>query len=69
MDPKIRFGKPCIKGTRITVQEVLELVNEGLPFQRIIEEYYPELTVEDIKACIKYAIDLISSEEVHVEAI
>ncbi len=69
MDPKIRFGKPCIKGTRITVQEVLELVNEGLPFQRIIEEYYPELTVEDIKACIKYAIDLISSEEVHVEAV
>jgi len=69
VDPKIRFGKPCIKGTRITVQEVLELVNEGLPFQRIIEEYYPELTVEDIKACIKYAIDLISSEEVHVEAI
>ena len=69
VDPKIRFGKPCIKGTRITVQEVLELVNEGLPFQRIIEEYYPELTVEDIKACIKYAIDLISSEDVHVEAI
>jgi len=53
VDPKIRFGKPYIKGTRITVQEVLELVNEGLSFQRIIEEYYPELTVEDIKACIK----------------
>ncbi len=69
VDSKIRFGKPCIKGTRITVQEVLELVNEGIPFQKIIEEYYPELTVEDIKACIRYAIDLISSEDVHVEAI
>ena len=69
VDPKICFGKPCIKGTRITVQEVLELVNEGLSFQRIIEEYYPELMVEDIKACIKYAIDLINSEDVHVEAI
>ncbi len=51
VDPKVRFGKPCIRGTRITVQEVLELVNEGIPFGKIIEEYYPELTEEDIKAC------------------
>ncbi len=69
VDPKVRFGKPCIRGTRITVQEVLELVNEGIPFGKIIEEYYPELTEEDIKACIRYAIELISAEDVHLEAV
>ncbi|WP_022853362.1 DUF433 domain-containing protein [Thermodesulfatator atlanticus] len=69
VDPKVRFGKPCIKGTRITVQEVLELINQGISFQEIIEEYYPDLTEEDIKACIEYAIKIISEEEVHLEAI
>jgi len=69
VDPEIRFGKPCIRGTRITVQEVLELINEGLSFREIIEDYYPELTEDDIKACIRYAIDLISSEDVHLEAV
>ena len=69
VDPEIRFGKPCIRDTRITVQEVLELINEGLSFREIIEDYYPELTEDDIKACIRYAIDLISSEDVHLEAV
>ncbi len=69
VDPRVRFGKPCIKGTRITVQEILELVNEGISFGKIIEEYYPELTEEDIKACIRYAIELISAEDIHLEAI
>ena len=48
VNPKIHFGKPCIAGTRITVQSVLELLNEGLIFKEIIQDYSPDLTIEDI---------------------
>jgi uncharacterized protein (DUF433 family) len=44
----------------------LELVNEGLTFKDIITDYYPELTVEDIQACVQYAIALVAAEEIHV---
>ena len=54
IDSKIHFGKPCIAGTRITVQSVLELLNEGLSFKEIIQNYYPELQDEDIRAAIQY---------------
>ena len=66
VNPNIHFGKPCVAGTRITVQNVLELVAEGLSFKEIIQDYYPELTIEDIKACIKYAVSLIASEDIHI---
>lgn len=56
VNPKILFGKPCVTGTRITVQSVLELVNKGLSFQQIIQDYYPDLKTEDIHACLQYAI-------------
>jgi uncharacterized protein (DUF433 family) len=69
VDAKVHFGKPCIAGTRITVQNVLELLDEGLSFDRMIQDYYPELTVEDIHACIQYAIALIAAEEIHLRAI
>lgn len=62
----IHFGKPCVAGTRIPVQNVLELVSEGLSFTEIIRDYYPELQEEDIKACIRYAIDVVASEEIHI---
>jgi uncharacterized protein (DUF433 family) len=58
VNPQIHFGKPCIVGTRITVQNVLELLKEGFSFDRIIEDYYPDLQVEDIRACVKYTIAL-----------
>jgi len=53
VDPQIHFGKPCVAGTRIPVQAVLELLIEGLSFQEIIEDYYPDLTIEDIQACLE----------------
>jgi uncharacterized protein (DUF433 family) len=68
VNPNIRFGKPCVAGTRITVQDVLELVGEGLSFEEIIQDYYPDLEVEDIQACIQYAIDVIGVEDIHVAA-
>jgi uncharacterized protein (DUF433 family) len=63
VNPEIHFGKPCIAGTRIPVQSVLELVREGIPFTNIIEEYYPDLQTEDIRACIQYAIEIVASFE------
>ena len=53
VNPNIHFGKPCVAGTRIPVQSVLELVSEGLSFEEIIEDYYPDLEIEDIRACIQ----------------
>ncbi len=64
VDPQIHFGKPCIAGTRIPVQSVLELLGEGLSFAEITASYYPELTEEDIRACIDYAIALITLEDI-----
>jgi uncharacterized protein (DUF433 family) len=66
IDSKIHFGKPCIAGTRITVQSVLELLNEGLSFKEITQNYYPELEDEDIRASIQYAIALVASEDIHL---
>ena len=67
IDPKVHFGKPCIAGTRIPVEDVLELIQENISFTEIIEKYYPDLDIEDIKACARYATDLVRSEEIHVE--
>ena len=66
VDPQIHFGKPCVAGTRILVQNVLELVDEGVPFERIIRDYYPELTSDDIHACMRYAIALVAADEVRL---
>ena len=69
VDSSIHFGKPCIAGTRITVQSVLELLDEGLAFGEIVRDYYPDLTIPDIQACIQYAIALVAAEEIHLQAI
>jgi uncharacterized protein (DUF433 family) len=52
VNPNIHFGKPCIAGTRITVQNVLELINEELTFEEIKRDYYPDLEIEDIESCL-----------------
>ena len=69
IDEKIHFGKPCVAGTRIPVENVLGLVQENITFEKIIEEYYPDLDIEDIKACVQYATDIVRSEEIHAEAV
>ena len=68
VNPNIHFGKPCVAGTRIPVQSVLELVSEGLSFEEITQDYYPDLEIEDIRACIQYAIDVIAVEDIHIAA-
>jgi uncharacterized protein (DUF433 family) len=61
VDPKILAGKPVIKGTRISVALILNLLAHGKNDAGIIEEY-PELTREDIKAAIKYAASQMAHE-------
>jgi uncharacterized protein (DUF433 family) len=66
----IHFGKPCIAGTRITVQSILELLNDdGLSFEEIIRDYYPDLQIEDIRACLQYAIALVAAEDIRLVSI
>jgi uncharacterized protein (DUF433 family) len=69
VDPEVHFGKPCVAGTRITVQSVLELLDEDLSFDEIIQDYYPDLTLEDIRACVQYAIALVAAEDIHLAAV
>ena len=56
INPQIRFGKPCIRGMRISVYDVLSWLAAGMTTQEIIEDY-SELTEEDIQACLAYAAD------------
>jgi uncharacterized protein (DUF433 family) len=68
VDPAVHFGKPCVAGTRITVQNVLELVREGIPFAEIVAKYYPALDEDDVRACVQYAIDVVALEDIHLAA-
>jgi len=56
IDSQRRFGKPCVRNTRITVYDVLSWYASGMTIQEIIDGY-PELTQEDILACLAYAAD------------
>ena len=64
IDPQVRFGKPCVAGTRVSVQDVLELVRDGISFEVIQHDFYPDITTEDIQQCVDYAIRLIALEEI-----
>ncbi|MEP7321746.1 MAG: DUF433 domain-containing protein [Saprospiraceae bacterium] len=56
IDPKVRFGKPCIRGMRITVYDILGWLSSGMTSMEIVSDY-PELTEDDIKASLAYAAD------------
>ena len=56
ISPNIRFGKPCIKGTRITVYDVLTWLASGMTNDQILKDF-PEINVEDIHSCLSYAAD------------
>ena len=56
IEPGKRGGKPCIRGLRITVYDVLEYLASGMPQEEILREF-PYLTREDIQACLAFAAD------------
>ena len=63
VDANVCHGQPCIKGTRILVYIILELLEAGLTPEQIIKEYYPQLVKQDIEACLHYAANLIRDTE------
>lgn len=56
IEPDKRSGKPCIRGTRMTVSDVLEYLAGGMTYQELLAEF-PDLTEEDIRACLAFAAD------------
>lgn len=54
IDPEVRFGKPCVRGTRITVGDVLRYLAGGMSEDHILRDF-PQLTRDDIRACLAYA--------------
>jgi uncharacterized protein (DUF433 family) len=62
-DPTILVGKPVVRGTRLAVEFVLDLIAAGWTFDEILANY-PGLTVEDIRACVAYAKDVLAEERV-----
>lgn len=63
IDPKVMVGKPTIRGLRITVEQILKALANGIPTQEILRDY-PELEPEDIQAALLYATELVSEEQV-----
>ena len=66
-NPKIMFGKPVIKGTRITAELILEKIGNGETVDAILSSY-PHLTREQILACVKFAGKSLSLEKVYPAA-
>jgi len=56
IEPGKRGGKPCVRGMRITVYEVLDYLASGISREQILKDF-PYLTAEDIQACLSYAAD------------
>ncbi|MGA2594504.1 MAG: DUF433 domain-containing protein [Bryobacteraceae bacterium] len=64
IDSKILTGKPVVRGTRISVELVMELLAAGWSHAQILASY-PHLTEEDIRACLAYASELLREEKVY----
>jgi uncharacterized protein (DUF433 family) len=70
VNPKIFNGKPIIRGMRIKVETILSLMERGISVDEILDDY-PDLEIDDIKACIAYARYLVANEtfdEINIEA-
>lgn len=65
VDPDILVGKPVIKGTRLAVEFIIELLAQGWTESDILQNY-PGLTREDIQACLGYASAALSAEKVYL---
>ena len=65
VDPQVCFGKPCIRGHRIWVSLVLDLLSSGLSVEDVLEEY-PQLSREDVLACVAYGAEMSRERFVNV---
>jgi uncharacterized protein (DUF433 family) len=64
VDPKVLMGKPIIKGTRIAVEFILDLLANGWTVENILKNY-PQLKREDVVAALKYATEILKEEKVY----
>lgn len=64
VDAKVLVGKPVVKGTRIAVELVIDLLANGWSHEQILDSY-PNLSPEDIRACLAYASEVLHSERVY----
>ena len=64
IDPKVLVGKPTVRGTRLAVEFIIELLAQGWTDSDILRNY-PGLTREDIQACLSYASAALSAEKVY----
>jgi len=68
LNPEVLTGKPVVRGTRLAVEFVLEMIASGVSEQEILSNY-PRLTHEDVLACVAYAAEAIKSERVYPIAV
>jgi uncharacterized protein (DUF433 family) len=61
IDPRVMVGKPCIRGTRIPVRMIVNLLAHGATFDEIFEDF-PRLTRDDMLACLLYAVDALDEQ-------
>ena len=64
IDPKIMVGKPVVKGTRLAVEFIIDLLGQGWTQEQILQSY-PRLCHDDIVACLQYAGKVLKSERVY----
>ena len=63
VNPQIMMGKPCVKGTRITVELILKKLGEGYSYEELLQAY-PKLTVKDIQEVLTYTYAILTNEKV-----
>jgi uncharacterized protein (DUF433 family) len=64
IDPKVLVGKPVVKGTRLAVELIIDLLGKGWTQEQILDSY-PNLTAEDVRACLAYASEVLHAERVY----
>jgi len=64
INPSVMLGKPTIRGTRLTVEQILKATGRGLTYEQLHEDF-PFLEREDIQACILYATQLVENERIY----
>jgi uncharacterized protein (DUF433 family) len=67
IDPKVCFGKPCIRGHRIWVSLILDLLASGVTIQQVVKEY-PQLSEDDVLACIAYGAEMARERYIDLPA-
>ena len=66
VDPDVCHGKPTIRGSRLTVSTILELLAAGMTYDELLKDY-EGLQLEDIYACLEYAIQMSNFKTVHLK--